>query len=350
MRIGLFSTTVPEQGRKLGGVEVVFHRLANALVDIGHEITVYSLSEQPPSDARYRYRRLFSRLPWLRTNTLARLFLLPWLLNFIRFTGCDVLHLHGDDWFYFIRRLPTIRTMHGSALREAQSATNWKRKLLLYLVFPLEWMAAKLATVCFANGSDAVRLYGLKDIVGFGVDMQFFYPGEKSDHPTIFFLGTWLGRKRGHFIYQCFVNDVIAAVPNARLIMACDVKPENIHHQVTFVDFPTDQLLGELYRKAWIFAYPSVYEGFGVPYIEALASGTAIVTTANCGANDVLERGRYACFADDEFFSKQIIILLLDHSKRALLSEQGVFRAEQFSWQSIADQHISHYLSAQQLF
>lgn len=45
--------------------------------------------------------------------------------------------------------------------------------------------------------------------------------------------------------------------------------------------------LTEFYRRAWLFCLPSSYEGFGVPYIEAMASGTAVVATRI--------RGRWRC-------------------------------------------------------
>src|SRR3712207_6430465 len=109
MRIALVHTTLPEPGRKLGGVEVVVHRLANALVDAGEDVTVLPLTPRP-DDARYRHRRLFPRLPWMARVLPARWLLLPALLNVVDWGEADVVHLHGDDWFLLRRRVPTVRT------------------------------------------------------------------------------------------------------------------------------------------------------------------------------------------------------------------------------------------------
>ena len=51
---------------------------------------------------------------------------------------------------------------------------------------------------------------------------------------------------------------------------------------------PLERLI-ELYQQAWLFCLPSSYEGFGVPYIEAMSCGTPVVATPNAGAREVLE-------------------------------------------------------------
>ena len=59
-----------------------------------------------------------------------------------------------------------------------------------------------------------------------------------------------------------------------------------------------DEALAEAYRRAWVFCLPSDYEGFGIPYAEALASGTPVVATPNVGARYVLDDGRAGVIVD----------------------------------------------------
>jgi glycosyltransferase involved in cell wall biosynthesis len=87
-----------------------------------------------------------------------------------------------------------------------------------------------------------------------------------------------------------------------------------------------------------VFAYPSLYEGFGIPYIEAMASGTAIVTTPNGGARDVLENGRFGLIRDDDAFGAAIIELLDNEALRHSLAEAGLARAPLYSPDSICAQ------------
>jgi phosphatidyl-myo-inositol alpha-mannosyltransferase len=66
--------------------------------------------------------------PGKHVSTLGRMFILPFRLNGLVLDDLDILHLHGDDWFYLRRSIPTIRTFHGSALDEARYASGWPRR------------------------------------------------------------------------------------------------------------------------------------------------------------------------------------------------------------------------------
>lgn len=343
LRVALFHTTLPQRGRKIGGVEMAVHRLANALVEHqALDVTVFSC-DQKPSDARYRHVALFQRMG-LGTK-LKRLTLLPIMLNFVDFGGFDVLHLHGDDWFFVKRNLPTVRTLHGSALFEARTAASLKRKALQYAVYPLEHASSRLATYSAAIGLQTKAIYGADGITDNGVNTSFFRPADrKSEHPLLFYIGTWSGRKRGKFAFETFVRDVLPAMPTARLYMACDHVPE--HESVIDGGFPDDEVLAGWLRRAWVFYYPSSYEGFGIPYIEALSSGTAVVTTRNEGADYVLEHGSYGLICDDDAFGACTLRLLGDADARRRLEEAGRSRAMWFSWEAVAARHANMYREA----
>ncbi|MDZ4698976.1 MAG: glycosyltransferase family 4 protein [Rhodothermales bacterium] len=344
MKIALFHTTLPEPGRKPGGVEVAVHRLADELAkNTADEVTVFSLSPAP-AGFRYHHVRLFEGLPAFRDNPLLRLFGLPLLLNGAGLRGFDVLHLHGDDWFLFARSGASVRTLHGSALFEARSATSLKRRLAQLAVYPLEHLAARLATVTLAVGPKTAEVYGLTQMANNGVNLELFHPGEKAAAPTILYIGTWEGRKRGRFMFETFVEHILPARPDAELIMVADHAPA--HERVRNVRFPDDATLAALYRQAWVFAYPSVYEGFGIPYIEAMASGTPVVCSTNDGAEYVLENGRYGAITPDDAFGDAIVGLLNETARREAMAKAGLARAAVFSWHAVARQHRQVYEDA----
>ncbi len=340
-RVLMLHTTLPTPGRKPGGVEVAVHRLANALVSLGVPVTVASLTEAP-ADARYAHRHLFSKIPWLRDSRLGRLVVLPLLLNFIRVGNADVVHFHGDDWFVLRRPRPTIRTLHGSALREAQRATRWQRRLLQYVVYPLEHLASRLATITVAVGEDAAGLHAIRRVIGNGVDPELFTPGRKTDVPTVLYVGTLEGRKRGRWMYDMFTEHVVPRHPDAVLHFIADEAPP-AHPRVRFTRFPSDVTLAQAYREAWVFALPSTYEGFGIPYLEAMSSGTVVLATPNTGARELLGNGQFGVLAEDAVFGEALLRLLRDDNLRRRIAFAATVRSIDFTWSNVARAYLDLY-------
>jgi glycosyltransferase involved in cell wall biosynthesis len=340
LRIGMYHCKVPHPGRKPGGVEVVVHQLANVLAQRGHDVRVLTYSTPPP-DAVYDVTRL--RPAGAEERKVVRQYLAPWLFNVRSFDEFDVFHCHGDDWFWLRRDLPTVRTFYGSALNEARSATSWKRRLDQSLIFALEQVARSRATSTYAIGPDSQAIYGTDGLLGIGTDV----PAEVSPRagpPAILFIGTWEGRKRGRLLHHVFTEHVRARHPDAELWMVadrCEPAPG-----VTWYESPTDAELRGLLRRATIFCLPSSYEGFGIPYIEAMAHGVPVVATANPGAELVLDRGRYGRIVADDDLGATLSGLLDSPEERAALATLGRERAEAFAWPRIAEDYEAAYAEA----
>jgi glycosyltransferase involved in cell wall biosynthesis len=93
----------------------------------------------------------------------------------------------------------------------------------------------------------------------------------------------------------------------------------------------SDLELASVYQRAWIYASPSTYEGFGLPYLEAMACGTPVVATPNSGSNEVLGSGAYGVLASDANFAQTLLSLLADNQARAMLAARGLERAREYS-------------------
>lgn len=336
----MFHATLPVPGQKPCGVDVFVHRLAQTLAARDNRVRVYSYSEAP-ADASYEH----ARLEWPGQPTkLGRIFMTPLYLNAINTGGLDVLHLHGDDWFYVRRTVPTVRTFHGSALYEARYATSKRRRMSQALIFGLEMMAARLATSSYTVGTGRRRMYKLQGKLDCGVDMGGASLPAKSVHPSILFIGTWQGRKRGRWLYDVFRQHVRSVVGDAELWMVSD---DGVHADgVRLWRAPSDARVRELYERAWVFCLPSRYEGLGIPYLEAMACGTPVIATPNPGSRYLLESGRAGMIARDAELGAKLVKVLTCASLREEFAAAGQRRAAAFSWDTIATAHEAAYESA----
>jgi phosphatidylinositol alpha-mannosyltransferase len=109
----------------------------------------------------------------------------------------------------------------------------------------------------------------------------------------------------------------------------------------------SSEQLAELYRSSWVFCLPSTYEGFGVPYVEAMAARTAVVATSpNPGAREVLADGRFGMFVDDAELGQTLVRILSDAALRDSLETRGIERSRMFGWDKVAEMYEDAFAKA----
>lgn len=105
---------------------------------------------------------------------------------------------------------------------------------------------------------------------------------------------------------------------------------DTIHH----LDYLPDEDLAKLYATATVFCYPSLYEGFGLPVLEAMQSGTAVITSNISSLPEVGDRAvRYVSPLKTAALTAALSDLLRNAAKRRRLQAAGVRQAKQFSWE-----------------
>ncbi|MBD5310763.1 MAG: glycosyltransferase family 4 protein [Bacteroides sp.] len=107
-----------------------------------------------------------------------------------------------------------------------------------------------------------------------------------------------------------------------------------------------EMTLNRLYRDALFFVFPSKYEGFGMPILEAMVNGCPVaLANASCFPEIAGDSGLYFDPSDVDSIAGALERMLDDENLRSELREKGYRRAAQFSWQRTADMHIEVYRS-----
>ena len=334
MNIAFFSKQLPSD--EPNGVSVQVDRLAHALCGLGHAVTCFSFSPRPES-APYPV----TTLHWNGAGKLRRKFRPAFAFGKIRVDDFDIAHYHGDDWLCAGSR-KRVRTFYGSALFEALHAASPGRFLYQALFYKLEWISClRRGTIAGISAATRRGLPLVNKVIPCGVPLNRFCPGspEKTPCPSILFIGDFHSRKRGDLLLGVFQSQILPAYPDCRLAV---VGPEKIEAPgVRCLGRINEETLIAEYRKAWVYCLPSSYEGFGVPAIEAMACGTAVVATQNAGIEEIISHEKDGLICTKDSLGPSLLRIIKDEILRTSLISNGLIRARDFDILSIA-RHYEH--------
>jgi len=138
-------------------------------------------------------------------------------------------------------------------------------------------------------------------------------------------------KKRGfEEVRLLIIGDEISKYPNLRRL----VHRHQLHQQVRFLGFVPDETLAVLYRLASAFVFPSLYEGFGLPTLEAMAAGAPVITSNVSSLPEVV--GDAALLIDPldaGAIAAAMERVLSDPALSADLTRRGRERVKAFSWE-----------------
>lgn len=165
-------------------------------------------------------------------------------------------------------------------------------------------------------------------------DEFVLYAGNVKPHKNLERLirAFYLVRKRGlDYLKLVLIGDEISKYTALRRA----VHQHQLHKYVRFLGYLPEETLAVMYRLAGVFVFPSLYEGFGLPPLEAMASGTPVVTSNVSSLPEVA--GDAAVLVDPydpEAIADGIYRVLTDEELRVALKRKGLARARQFSWEA----------------
>jgi glycosyltransferase involved in cell wall biosynthesis len=288
----------------------------------------------------------YARFAWgggQRTTAAARDVLWYPLLLPIMTTRSDVAVLHCPTFRApFRSRVPLVVTVHDLAvLRHPETFNRWTRTYSRVAVPRVAGAAHRLIAVSEFTKAETIELLGVAEervrVVPNGIDAAFGPYGRAAEGDYVLAVGTLEPRKNLARLAEGTRRlGVELCVVGARGWGRVDLGPG-----VRLLGFATDERLAELYRGAACLAYPSLYEGFGIPILEAMACGTPVVTSAGGATEetaggaavlvDPLDPGSIAAGIDEA------------RSSREELRPLGLERASRFSWEAAAQQTAEVY-------
>ncbi len=174
----------------------------------------------------------------------------------------------------------------------------------------------------------------------------------------ILYLGTLEPRKNVETLVRAFSKLRATGVSTHALVLAGAhgwqydpifdlVRELGVEEWVRFPGFVSEKEQALWYSAADIFAFPSLYEGFGLPPLESMACGTPVVASNSSSLPEVVGRaGLLVEPMDVDGLADALARLVVDRSLRAHLSDAGLARAAEFSWRRTAEQTVRVYEQA----
>ena len=335
------------------------------------------------------------RFPWpfgpKRPLFASALYYLKYILHIamdLRKEQCDIVHVHNFSQFIpiikkFNPKVKTVLHMHCEWLTQLDRNMIERRLRHADLVVSCSnYITQKIRSAFPIFATRCRTIYN-------GVDVSTFFPGKKENaniadnsRKRLLFIGRISPEKGVHILLEAF-QKILKRYPKAHLQLIGPQRPvpleyvvalsddqmvlglasfysngylsyldkqlsSELGNRVTFTKYIPHSHLNKYYRDSDIFVFSSVWnEPFGMPIIEAMASGLPVVATRGGGIPEIVEDGKTGFLVergDSKGLSKSILTLLQDRQLAKSISKAGSRRVlESFSWEQISECLISEY-------
>ncbi|MDQ7907895.1 glycosyltransferase family 4 protein [Phytohabitans sp. ZYX-F-186] len=364
MRVGIvcpYSFDVP------GGVQNHVMDLAEALIALGHEVSVLAPADEDAPLPPYVVAAGRS-VPFPYNGSVARISFGPvstarvrrWLAR----GDFDVLHVHEPFSLslsmlaVLSARGPVVATFHTAMTRSRAMAAA---QGLLQLV--LERITARIAVSALARKVQVEHVGGGAVEIPNGVAVAKFagaapLPGWPGEGGAVGFLGRFTEPRKGFGLLRTAYADLAATRPGLRLLVAgpgereelLDGLPAELHGRVTYLGKVSEEDKARMLRSVDVYVAPNTGgESFGMILTEAMAAGTAIVASDLDAFRRVLDGGRAGVLfpvGDAAALGARVGELLDDPARRSALAAAAREVVTEFDWPVIAERVLEVYATA----
>ncbi len=278
--------------------------------------------------------------------------------------GCDVFFFPNIN-FISMERTPYVLTVHDMSWHLFPEFFTTKDQMAFKLNRPEQTINNARTIICPSTSTRTDLLSYSKQsedkiqVVPHGIDQTIFnHKPTPQDHgikskyslnrPYLLFLGTLEPRKNLSALLDAF-EKIQKDHPELMLVMAggSGWKSEEIKNRlaqnenVVYLEYVPHEHRPALYRQATAFIFPSIYEGFGLPVLEAMACGIPVITS---NTSSLPEITKDAAILIDPFNSADLALsinqILDDPELAKTLKQLGIKQAMNFTWQKAAEDTV----------
>lgn len=291
---------------------------------------------------------------------------------------CDLVHIPHLFWMPRALPCPYVMTVHD--LLEHMSRTRGRSSVRRALHYQLTRRvlsgAARIFAVSQFSKSEIEKLFGIPssriEVVYNAIDERFLhghasaadrqliaerylvtypfilYAGRISPHKNLVRIIEAFSALRGeldkeaHFLdlKLIIIGDDLSSHPDLRRT----VVRSGVQNEVRFLGFVPIEVLRIFYDVANVFLFPSLYEGFGLPPLEAMAHGTPVVTSNTSSLPEVVGTAAVLVNPENVFeIMRATHRVLVDQNLREKLKQRGYEQAKRFSWDNSACRILKAY-------
>ena len=364
MRIGIDASCL--EGNKTGVGRYLYNLLVNlSKLDKENEYLLFFKSAAyPPELNTYKNLRCVVVKPVLNSGLLWRQF---YLGRAAKKEKAEIFHFP----FYMMPygfKLPSVVTIHDVSFEFNKGwFTFWARLAFSYFSRLAARLAKKIITDSEFSKAELIKYYGVSaekiKVIPLAVDPLFkeaeadesIKEKYKIDADYILYTGSVTKRRNIERLIAAFSKLVKERSRKEKLVLAgALVKPSwNIEElvikygvagRVIHTGYIPDADLAKLYKSAICFVYPSLYEGFGLPVLEAFAAGCPVISSNTSALSEVA--GEAALLIDpekEEELTAALLKLLTDKELCIDLAGKGLQRLRQYSWEETAYETLAIY-------